>query len=169
MSPTSDSAVAELPPPLTVACSDAELEGLLTQEWLLSNGIGAYASSTVVGCNTRRYHGLLVATLSPPVQRVVALSTVMEQLTVDGVTYDLATNEFAGSFSPRGVVHLSAFRNDVAATFVYRVGDVELTKEIILADGRNAVALRYRLTGGSARLRLRPFAALRDFHHLRLA
>ena len=90
--------VNTLPPPIVVTCGGRPLEGLLGNEWLLTNRIGAYASSTVVGCNTRRYHGLLVAATSPPVGRIAALSTVMEQLVVGGTTYHLATNEFLGSF-----------------------------------------------------------------------
>jgi predicted glycogen debranching enzyme len=102
------------------------------------------------------------------VGRTVALSTVLEQLSAGTSTYDLATNEFEGAFSPRGFTHLSEFRNDVAATFVFRVGGVELSKEIALADSGNAVAIRYTLRGGDAELRIRPFAAMRDYHLLRL-
>jgi predicted glycogen debranching enzyme len=156
-----------LPEPLAVDASAAELPALLASEWLLANRIGAYASSTVVGCNTRRYHGLLVAATKPPAGRVAALSSVMEQLGVAGGEVELATNEFDGAFSPQGSEHLAAFRNDVAPTFVFRAGGVELTKQVMLADSANAVALRYTLRGGSAALRLRPMVALRDYHHLR--
>ena len=159
--------VDTLPPPIVVACSSDRLEDLLGKEWLLTNRVGAYASSTVVGCNTRRYHGLLVAATKPPVGRIVALSTIMEQLVVGDTTYHLATNEFLGSFSPCGVIHLAEFRNDVAATFVFRAGPAELIKEVILAEGANAVAVRYTLRGTAGELHLWPFAALRDFHHLR--
>jgi len=154
-------------PPAVVPCRQGELDYLLSKEWLLSNDIGAYASSTVVGCNVRRYHGLLVAAAAPPAQRIVTLSTVMEQLTLGRKTYYLGTNEFAEAFSPRGVVHLLEFRNDIAATFVFRIGETQLIKEIILAEADNAVAVRYTLIGASAKLRLCPFIALRDYHHLR--
>ena len=156
-----------LPPPLVVTCREDDLVSLLEKEWLLVNRIGAYSSSSVVGCNTRRYHGLLVAATAPPVGRILALSSMMEQLIVGDQTYDLATNEFFGAFSPRGYVHLREFRNDLAATFVYRIGGIELVKEVLLADAQNAVALRYSLRGASGTLRLWPFAAMRDFHGLR--
>lgn len=158
-----------LPQPIVVQVGDDDLDTALTREWLLTNRIGAYASSTVVGCNTRRYHGLLVAAAMPPVQRIVALSTVMEELDVGGVIYKLATNEFAESFSPRGVCHLREFVNDQAVRFHYSVGDAELIKEVILAEKTNAVAIRYTLRGGSGVLRLEPFTPLRDYHHLRTA
>ena len=166
-----------LPEPMVVPCSESALDTLLDTEWLLTNRIGAYASSSVIGCNTRRYHGLLVAATEPPVGRMVALAMVMEELIVGEDTYLLSINEFPGAFSPRGVQHLVEFRNDVCATFVFRFptsdspqsDGIELTKRIILAERTNAVAIQYTLTGADASLSVRPFAALRDFHHLRLA
>jgi len=152
--------------PIVVA-GDEPLHGMLSKEWLRANRIGAYASSTPAGCNTRRYHGLLVAATVPPVGRLCALSSLGEQVEVNGQRYDLATNEFDGTFAPRGVDGLVEFRDDVAATFIYRVGGLELTKEVLLAERDNAVAIRYTLRGGAARMTLWPFAALRDFHGLR--
>ena len=158
---------AALPPPIVVRRGECDLDELLSREWLLTNGIGAYASSTVIGCNTRRYHGLLVAASLAPVGRIAALSTVMEQLVAGDAAHDLATNEFAGSFDPNGWVNLTEFRNDVAPTFVYRLGALELRKRIVLAERANAVAVQYTLFGGPAALRLRPLAALRDYHRVR--
>lgn len=164
-----------LPEAIIVRPEGRELDELLDREWLLTNQIGAYASSTVLGCNTRRYHGLLVAATAPPVGRIVALATVMEQVVIGDAVYELATNEFPDAFAPRGMVHLVEFRNDVAATFVFRLGEVELIKRVILAAGRNAVAIQYALGGSAAAnceevtLHLRPFAAMRDFHAVRQA
>jgi len=156
-------------PPLSpiVVAGDEALDGMLSKEWLRANKIGAYASSTPAGCNTRRYHGLLIAATMPPVGRLCALSSLGEQVEVNGRVYDLAMNEFDGTFSPRGVHCLVEFRDDTAATFIYRVGGLELTKEILLAEHANAVAVRYTLRGGAARMTLWPFAAMRDFHGLR--
>ena len=166
--PATPGRTAAMPEAFVVRCRNAEIDSLLASEWLLANRIGAYASSTVIGCNTRRYHGLLVAATSPPMGRITALSTVMEELTVGRLRYELATNEFPGVFSPRGVTYLTEFRNGVAATFIYHAGGLELIKEIVLAESANATAIRYTVRGGAATLRVRPFAALRDFHHLRL-
>ena len=162
------SQIAEAPEAIVVAIGD-DPRPLLDKEWLITNRIGAYASSTVVGCNTRRYHGLLIAAAAAPVGRLLALATVMEELTVAGQTFELATNEFEDTFSPGGTAFLSEFRNDTAATFVYRADEATLTKEIMLAESANVVAVRYTLAGASGRLRLRPFVALRDYHHLRQA
>lgn len=156
-----------LPSPVIVPCQNADLDTLLSKEWLLTNRLGAYASSSIIGCNTRRYHALLVAATLPPVGRICALSTVMEQLQIDGQVYFLASNEFSGAFSPRGYEHLVEYRHEVSPTFVYRVGGAELVKEIILARDSNAVAIRYTLKGKSGRLMLWPFVAMRDFHGLR--
>ena len=158
-----------LPQPITVPCDAADLKDLLAAEWLVSNKIGAYASSTVIGCNTRRYHGLLVASTHPPVGRLTALSQVAEQVTVGEGSFDLATIEFPDALAPRGLDRLAEFRNDVAATFVYRIGPLELIKQVVLAESANAVALRYTLNGADGSLRLLPLVALRDFHHLRKA
>ena len=157
----------KLPSPIVVVRAGQEVSRLLGREWLMTNKLGSYAASTVLGCNTRRYHGLLIAATLPPVGRVATLSTVMEQLVVGDQTHSLATNEFAGTFSPRGDQYLVEFRDEAAPTFVYRVGEIELTKEIILAESANALAIRYTLRGGSARLLLWPFAAMRDYHNLR--
>jgi len=161
-----------LPEPLVVSCDPSALEELLAKEWLLTNRIGAYASATVVGANTRQYHGLLVAAARPPVGRFMALSSVLDELVLPAErtesNYDLATFEFDGAFQPFGVANLLEFRDDVAATFVYQCGPARLVKEIILADVANAVGIRYRLLSGPAgMLRIRPFVALRPQHELR--
>ena len=160
--------IAELPCPTVVPVGD-DPRDLLDIEWLITNRIGAYASSTPVGCNTRRYHGLLVAATAPPVGRLLAVATVMEDLTVCGRTVELATNEFEDTFSPNGTALLSEFRNGAAPTFIYQVGAATLTKEIVLAEAANTVAVRYTLDGAPGSLRVRPFVALRDYHHLRRA
>ncbi len=164
-----------LPPPIVVPCQDADTDELLGREWLIANKLGAYASATVLGTNTRRYHGLLAAATAPPAGRVMTLSCLLDRLILPGdgrdeTVFDLATFEFVGTFTPDGRANLVEFRNDVAATFVYRCGRAELIKEVILADAANAVAVRYRMPSGPAgRLRICPFVALRGYHELRRA
>jgi len=158
---------SSIPAPIAVSCPGRNIDELLATEWLLANRIGAYASSTVIGCNTRRYHGLLAAATVPPVGRIVALSAVMDRLTVDGAAYELSTFEFPDAFSPSGVDSLAEFRNDIAPTFIFRIGDLELVKRIILAERANAVAIQYVLSGRSGSLLVRPLAAMRDFHAVR--
>jgi len=164
---TSADPTETLPGAIVVDCRDEQLDSLLKREWLVANRLGAFASGTAAACNTRRYHGLLIAAASPPVGRMMMLSTVMERFETDQGSYELATNEFDEVFSPMGAGLLAEFRCDAVVTFVYRIGDSELIKEIGLAETANAVTLRYTLHGGSGRLVLSPFTALRDFHHLR--
>src|SRR3712207_9443668 len=87
------------------------LEESARREWLVTNGLGGYASGTVAGVNTRRYHGLLVAALAPPVERTVLVGGMAEWATYDNRRYPLSTHEYAaGTFEPRGERHLESFR-----------------------------------------------------------
>ena len=166
---TSSKTTSATPSPIVIPCAGRAIEDLLAAEWLTANQIGAYASQSVTGCNTRRYHALLVAATKPPVGRLTALSQLHEQLTVGASTHDLSTFEFPNAIHPRGASCLHEFVNDVVPRLVFRVGGLTVTKEIILAEAANAVAVRYSLWGGSGLLRVRPFVALRDFHNLRKA
>jgi predicted glycogen debranching enzyme len=84
-------------------------EQLISKEWLVTNGLGGYASSTIIGENTRRYHGLLVAAFNPPTQRNVLVSKIEEQLQVNGTNYWLSTNSFPSVTHPEGYKWLESF------------------------------------------------------------
>src|SRR5262252_703244 len=89
-------------------CGD--LAAGLRREWLVTNGLGSYASGTVSGVNTRRYHGLLVAALRPPVARTVLVAKIEEEVEYDLRTFYLGTNEYQdGTINPGGFVHLESF------------------------------------------------------------
>lgn len=136
-------------------------------EWIETDGRGGYASSTAVGANTRRYHGLLVVALRPPTDRAVLLSRLEETLfTPDGGRYDLAANVYPGVVHPEGYRYLEEFRLDPWPTWRYRLGALALTRTLFVVRSTNAVVLRYRLEGGGARMELRPLVAGRDFHAL---
>ena len=90
---------------LSVLTGDQAIENLLTREWLLTNGRGSYASSTIAGCNTRAYHGLLIGSLRPPASRVMALSNCLEMIISKGRVFNLSTFEFADKFAPAGSVN----------------------------------------------------------------
>src|SRR5438552_9635517 len=91
-------------------CGD--LDAALQREWLETNGLGSFASSTITGLNTRRYHGLLTAATNPPVGRVLLLSKLEETLIVNGKRYDLSANQYPGAVHPRGFDYLREFRLD---------------------------------------------------------
>src|SRR3990172_351750 len=113
------------------------------REWLVTNGIGGYASGSLAGSNTRRYHGLLVAALTPPTGRVVTLSKLEETLSVGGELFALSTNQYPGTIWPQGYRLLAAFRRFPVPTFVYRPREgVELEKAIWMIPKRNTTVVR---------------------------
>ena len=134
-------------------------------EWLETNGTGAYAMGTVAGVNTRRYHGLLIASLKPPVERYVLLSRVDEEVTLGDTTFALSACQYPGTVAPRGYEYLNGFQAKPCATWRYSRGSATLEKQVYLVPGRQAVVLRYRSTC-RAMLRVRPFLAFRDYHSL---
>ncbi len=152
------------------------LDPHLSQEWLLTNGLGGFASSTVPGCNSRRYHGLLVAATLPPVGRINALSRLGESLVLDGRTdapHEFSVNRFRDNLYPRGDQYLRRFDLGDVARWEYEIDGVRVVKEAQLLWMRNVVGVRYTVESPDAarklRLGLAPFLALRDFHAMRRA
>lgn len=137
-------------------------------EWLEANGLGGYASSTVSGANTRRYHGLLVAPLPHTLERRVLLSKFEERLFVEGDLYELGCNQYPGVIYPSGHRLLESFRLDPFPTYRYRVGGVLLEKEIFAVHGANRTVITYRLISAPSEveIEIRPMIAGRNFHHL---
>ena len=150
-----------------------ELQPWLGREWLATNGTGAFASSTVVGANTRRYHGLLVAATLPPLGRVVALNRLSESVRRgDETIAELSVNCFHGGVSPNGNKHLRRFEHYATTKWFYDIDGVKVTKELVLCWGRNVVGVRYDIDpgpGGPVSFRVQPFVTLRDFHGLQRA
>lgn len=134
-------------------------------EWLETNGTGAFAMGTVAGVNTRRYHGLLVASLRPPVERYVLLSRVEEEASMNGRRYALGVCQYPGLVTPRGFEWLHDFRTEPCATWRYELDGVSFEKQIYLIPGRQAVVIRYR-SDSELTLRVRPFLAYREYHSL---
>ncbi len=153
---------------LSVSTSDQAIENLLTKEWLLTNGRGSYASSTIVGCNARAYHGLLIGSLRPPANRVMALSNCLEMVISNGHVSNLSTFEFTDKFAPAGYRFLKRFRQNVGAHFDYELENVELTKSVYLLRDTDTAAIVYDFTGVREPVEFisRPFVGLRDFHAL---
>src|SRR6185295_17441822 len=114
-----------------------ELSSATRREWLETNGIGGFASSTIAGLNTRRYHGLLTAATKPPVGRVVLLSKLEETLVIDGRRYELSTNQYPGTVHPKGFNYQTGFRLDPFPTFSFQVEDVRLEKSVFMVQGEN--------------------------------
>lgn len=137
------------------------------REWLETNGLGGYASSTICGMNTRRYHGLLVAATHPPVERFVLLSKIEEMLTLNGRRYDLSCNRYPGVIHPEGHRYLQEFRLSPFPVFVYRIEDFEFRKSVFMIHGQNSTVVTYEWNIPiSGRLELRPLMAFRGYHSM---
>ena len=136
------------------------------REWLETNGIGGFASSTTTGMNTRRYHGLLVAATKPPVGRMLLLSKMEETLIAGGQRFELGCNRYPGAIYPRGDLYLKHFRMDPFPVYVYAAGGVELEKSVFMVHGENTTVIEYRVRGTDCALELRPLIAFRDYHGL---
>src|SRR6478672_10616556 len=91
-------------------CCDPDFAG--SREWLETNGIGGFASSTIIGLNTRRYHGLLIAATQPPVGRMLLLAKLEETVVLGGRRFDLSANRYPGVVQPQGYEYLKEFRLD---------------------------------------------------------
>ncbi len=144
-----------------------DLDAACRREWLETNGIGGFASSTIIGLNTRRYHGLLVAATKPPVGRMVLLSKIEETLMIDGRRFDLSCNRYPGVVHPQGYVHLKQFRQDPFPVFVYEVDGLVLEKSVFMVQGENTTVIQYTVAsspGLPCSLELRPLIAFRDYH-----
>jgi predicted glycogen debranching enzyme len=137
-------------------------------EWLLADGLGGYASSTVIGLNTRRYHGLLVAATQPPVGRMVLLSRVDETLWLGGTGHPLATRAYPSVVEPPGYEWAASFALDPLPTLTWEVpSGARLARTVARVQGAPGTVIVYRYEGtGPAVLELRPFLAYRDHHAL---
>lgn len=150
-------------------CTD--IVGSFSHEWLETNSIGGYASGSVSGANTRRYHGLLVAATRPPLGRMVLLSKFEETLRIGDHAYELSSNQYPNAIHPEGFRHLSSFRLDPFPIWRYEVAGVELERSLFMVHGENSTVVSWKVlsnTGGEkVELEVRPLLAIRDHHHLR--
>ncbi|MDR1857557.1 MAG: amylo-alpha-1,6-glucosidase [Desulfovibrio sp.] len=142
----------------------------LRREWLLTNGLGDYASSSILCCNARKYHGLL--TVNTPFGRHVLLSTMEESISGGDKEFAISTRRHCGGIAPFGHKYQEGFTLDGWPVFTYRVGDAKVTREAILMEGASALLLRYTIRCRSdlpplpLTLRLKPLLAYRNFHKL---
>ena len=141
---------------------------LTTLEWLLTNGIGGYASSTVSGCNTRRYHGLIIASDDPPTARRVIVSKIEETIISDvGGMIQLSTNQYPGTIHPQGYRYLTSYERKPLPRFVFEFAGGRLDKTIYMVQGSNTTVIEYTNTGAvKYELHLDPLIAERDYHSM---
>ena len=152
----------------SISTADKTIDELLGCEYLLTNTRGGYSAGTIIGCNSRRYHGLLVGTLDPPADRILGLSNLLETVVIDGQLHHLATFEFSDKFSPAGFGYIKRFSRDIGAHFDYELDGIKLTKSVYLSRHDDLVFVHYHFKSVERPFDfiVRPFAALRDFHSL---
>jgi len=167
-----------------------DLGAAMTREWLETNGLGGFSSSTIIGVNTRRYHGLLTAATIPPVGRMLLLSKLEETLVLDGQHYELSSNKYPGVIHPQGFQYQTGFRLDPFPVFTFEVEGIKIEKSVFMVQGKNTVVVQYELIiGGSPspesqpknkgrsievasqtdsflKFEIRPLIAFRDYHSL---
>ncbi len=152
----------------------------LRKEWLETNGLGSYASSSLVCCNTRKYHGLLVVKLSNPPGRYVLLSTLEDSIKIGEKEASLSCRKHPEIYYPCGHEFLHEVNLGLIPTFIYRFGDIHITKQIMMLESQNITLIRYTLQCGDdteecanlpspARLRIKPLLAYRNMHSLTLS
>lgn len=145
------------------------LEYSLTREFLGTNRGGGYCSSTLVFCNTRKYHGLLVV----PIEKFrgknyVMLSSLDETILQHGRDFNFGVHKYEGTYEPRGHKYIVDISYEKAFTVTYQVGGVLLKKEILMVHNAPQVLIRYTLEDAHSAtlLRLNPLLAFRDIHSL---
>ena len=143
-------------------------EAALSREWLETNGIGGFASSTISGANSRRYHGILTAATKPPLGRITMLAKFEETLTIGDKSYELSANQFPNIVDPQGFKYLKSFRLDPFPVWIYEVEGIEIEKKIFMLDGENTTVVQYnsKFQIPDSKLELKPLLSFCDYHAL---
>ena len=141
------------------------LENGLEKEWIITNGIGGFASSTIIGANTRKYHGLLVVPIIPPARRRMILSKLDESIEINGRKYNLFTN-VGKNYISQGYKYQESFEKNYIPKFTYKVEDVEITKEICMEHFKNTVCIYYKIKNSNnhTKIILAPIMNFRNAH-----
>jgi predicted glycogen debranching enzyme len=138
------------------------------REWLVTNGIGGFASGTIAGLLARRYHGLLVAALKPPLGRNLLVAKLDETATYDGGSYPLSSNRWSdGTVEPQGYINIEKFYLDgTTPVWNYACADAILEKRIWMAQGANTTYVRYKLNRAARPLdiSIKAYVNYRDYH-----
>ncbi len=148
------------------ADSFSSYEAGIEKEWLVGNGLGGYASSTVIGAASRTYHGLLVAAPEEASGRLLLLSSLDEELSCGEEVFRLAAHKYSGAVYPEGFSYLEKFSLAPFPVWVYRAGDLSVKKKVFMVYGRNTTVVLYEIKCGveKARLKIYPLVNARSFH-----
>lgn len=134
-------------------------------EWIITNGLGGYASSTVIFLNTRRYHGLLIACLKPFLNRFLLLAKLEEEIELNGKIYQLGCNKYPGVIHPEGFKYLESFYFDYFPNFIYRVENILIEKTVFMKHQENTTVVIYNiLTSTPLKIKIFPLINCRNHH-----
>lgn len=145
----------------------SQFDNMIEKEWLVTNGLGGYSSSTTLGVNTRKYHGLLVAAIHPPRDRRVFLAKLDEDIIIGNSTNRLGTNEFQNGFFPRGYSFLQEFSVSPFPQYFFSAGNVQIRKTIFMPYGMNAAVMDYNIVNketSDVKFKVFPIVNWRPFH-----
>ncbi|MEP7164370.1 MAG: amylo-alpha-1,6-glucosidase [Ferruginibacter sp.] len=137
-------------------------------EWLETNGLGGWSSSSIIGCNTRRYHGLLVAATVPPAERMNLVSKLDETIVVNDQRFELGTNNYGNAINPNGYNYIRLFTKDLFPEWIYEVDGIQLKKTIAMVHGENTTLIVYDVVRASKTfsLELLPLLSVKGYHSL---
>lgn len=140
-------------------------------EWLETNGLGGYASSTVIGTHTRRYHGLFASARNAPVNRQILLSRLDETIFLGEESYDLSTVKYEGAIYPRGYIFQSSFKLGYFPSWEYELHGIKLRKTLFMPHGMDAVVIMYTVEAADREftIGLKPLLSPRSIHDLTFA
>ncbi len=146
---------------------DIDLKTGLTKEWIITNGIGGFAAQTILGINTRKYHGLLVAPLVPPARRYVVLSKIDESIIIEGQEKIIYSN-LGKNYISEGYKNLESFEKIYIPNFKYNIDNkVNIEKQVVMVYGKNTTCIVYKVenkTKENILIKLAPIMNFRDFH-----
>ena len=138
---------------------------LMNQEFLITNKIGGYCSSSISFANTRKYHGILVSSDNPPTERNVLVHKVEERIKINGGYYDLSVNNYEGKIHPDGYQYLKSFERQPVSKWTYVSDSWTIEKELMMVDGSNTIIINYTNIGHKdLEIELHPLFTLRDYH-----
>ena len=145
-----------------------KFEDVIKNEWLLTNGIGGFACSTISNCNTRKYHGLLIASLSKSGERFLCLSKLNESILIKGNEYSFSTNE-CHNYIEKGYQYQEYFEKKYLPIWKYNLKTVSIEKKVAMKYGENKIAISYKIKTDKedVKLKLQPLINYRSFHETR--
>src|SRR6266700_7075345 len=137
----------------------------IQSEWIETNGIGGWSSGTLLGCNTRRYHSLLVAATHPPAIRMALVSKLDETIVTNNNRFELVTNNYGNTIYPTGYQYLESFSKELFPEFTFNTGGIRLRKTVTMIHGENSTLVMYDVLEAENpfSLELLPLLAVRDY------